>query len=399
MRILYITNGFPYPLTSGYLRHFHLIRGLSTRHEIHLLSIVGSDFRVEDLEGMRPYAVRIETFRSTGRSRSVIRKAWRRARDLLFASGTDAAGRALARAVEQALPDGRYDVVLLSGKRTDPVIDKVTEIPLVVDLCDATSMRLSGNLPYANPLRRMILRLELRRVRRVESRLIAASGHLLFASRRDRDLLLAADARSAATVVPNGVDLDYWQRERRRLGRDDVVFSGAMAYPPNEDAALFLVQDIMPRVWAAEPGARLRIVGREPTERLRRAASDDRVTVTGFVEDIRPHLERGAVFAAPLRFAAGIQNKLLEAMAMEMPVVTTPVAVEGLQVTDTDRPPVAVANGAEQFSAAIVAALRGARDDPRPRGDARTFVADRFVWNHAVETLDRVLLAAAGETQ
>lgn len=394
MRILYITNGFPYPLTSGYLRHYHLIRGLSARHEIDLASIVGRDFVPEHLGGMQPYARRIETVRSPVRSRSPWRKAARRAADLVVGSGSDVAGRALARSVQRLRGETTYDVALLSGKRTDPVLEHLRTLPIVVDLCDATSTRLVGSLPYASFPRSLAIRLELRRVRAVEARLIAAGRHLIFASRRDRDLLVGDASTRPVTVVPNGVDLAYWARRSPGLGGDEVVFLGAMSYRPNEDAAVHLLRDIMPIVWSAEPAVRVRIIGREPTEALRREASDPRVTITGFVDDVRPHLESGAVFAAPLRFAAGIQNKLLEAMAMELPVVTTAVAAAGLETDDGESAPVTVAEDAGPFASAIVAAIRRARADPRPHPEARQFVADRFVWDRAVSRLENVLVQA-----
>jgi polysaccharide biosynthesis protein PslH len=394
MRILYITNGFPFPLTSGYLRHYHLIRRLAERHEIELLSLVGGDFRPELEAGLEPYTTSIRTFQSSGRSRSRWRKAARRVRDWALAGGAERAARDLARAVDGIVRDRPPDVVLLSGKRTDPVLEHLDGVPLVVDMCDATSARVRGSLRYAPAWRRIPLRAELARVRRVEARLLRAGRYLLFASQRDEDLLVdgAPDAERCV-VVPNGVDLEFWRRRSRQLGTDEVVFSGAMHYLPNEDAALFLVDAIMPRVWREEPSVRLRIVGRDPRPELERRGEDPRVAVTGFVEDVRPHLESAAVFAAPLRFAAGIQNKLLEAMAMELPVVASSVAAAGLRTAERDEPPIVVADDAEEVAAALVAAVRRARQDRSPDAAARRYVAEHFDWDRAVDDLERVLAA------
>jgi glycosyltransferase involved in cell wall biosynthesis len=271
------------------------------------------------------------------------------------------------------------------------VLVELSGTPLVVDLCDATALRLIGSLPYSNPLRRLMIRLELASVGPIERRLMAAGSRVLFASVRDRDALVGVADRSSSVVVPNGVDLDYWHRTSSELGRDHVIFSGAMNYRPNDDAALFLLRDIMHRVWATEPRTRVTIVGRDPTAALRRAASDPRVTVTGFVDDMRPYLDSGGVFAAPLRFAAGIQNKLLEALAMEMEVVTSPIAAAGIQVADGMSPPAVIARDGIEFAAAIVSALRRVRSDPHPRTAGRAYVAEHFSWEAAVATLDGVL--------
>jgi polysaccharide biosynthesis protein PslH len=391
LRILYLTNGFPYPLTSGYLRHYHLIRGLSERHRIVLYSIVGGDFRAEHVEGLRAYTDGIEVFRSTGRTRSLWKKSLNRLRAVVTSRGAEAAAVRMARAVRDALASDAFDVVLLSGKRTDPVLGEVDRTPLVVDLCDATSTRLSGTLPFAAPLRRALLTAELRRVRQVERRLMAAGSHLLFASRRDRDLLLDDHVAAPTIVLPNGVDADYWRRTTPQLGKGAVIFSGAMSYPPNADAAAFLVRDIMPLVWAEEPGIRVTLVGRDPGEELRSATRDHRVAVTGFVDDMRPHLEAASVFAAPLRFAAGIQNKLLEALAMELPVVTSSVAAAGLETDDGDRPPVRIADGAHDFARQILEEVRSVEVDRTPRLDGRRYVTQRFTWDHSVRLLERAL--------
>ena len=391
MRILYASDNFPYPLTSGLLRHYHLIRGLAARHEIDLLSMVGADFREEHRAGIQPYVSRIETFRSVARNRSIVVKATRRAIDHIVAGGAEAASVALAARAEELHAAHPYDVVVLSGRRPYPVASVIGSTPLVVDLCDATSARLATNLIYASAPRRALLRYQMGLARTNERRLIARSEHLLFASARDRDEVLDGASKPDASVLPNGVDHEYWQRRSEVLG-DEVVFSGAMHYPPNDDAARFLLGEVMPHVWQEAPDTRVRIVGRDPTERLRAIASDDpRVTITGFVDDVRPHLEHGAVYAAPLRFASGIQNKLLEAMAMEIPVITSPVAAAGLR-DDTAEPPILVVeNDPPGFAHEILMALARARSDPRPDEASRRFVVERFRWDRAVEILEEVL--------
>jgi polysaccharide biosynthesis protein PslH len=391
MRVLYITNGFPYPLTSGYLRHYHLIRRLSRQHEIELFSIVGADFRLEHRAGLEPYTTAIRTFRSTGRSRSLWRKATRRILDLTVGRGAERAARALAEAVAEALDEHAPDVVLLSGKRTDPVIERLGGVPLAVDMCDATSARIRDSLRYTAPVRRLQLRAELARVRRVERRMMRAGDRLVFASQRDQDLLVEEEHADRSSVIPNGIDLHFWARRSPTLGADHVVFSGAMHYPPNADAALFLADRVMPLVWRQRPEARLTVVGRDPSPSLLRREEDPRITVTGFVEDVRPFLEAAAIFAAPLRFAAGIQNKLLEAMAMELPIVTSSVAADGLRTPGGRRLPITVANEPEAVADAILATLRRVETDPAPDAETRRYVSERFDWERAASDLDRLL--------
>lgn len=393
MRLLYITNGFPFPLTSGYLRHYFLLRELRERHDVTLLSLVGSGFEQEHAAAVEAFTVQLRTF--GGAPRSGAQKVARRLRALRVghAEGAVAAMRDAASSMVGA---GAVDAAVFSGKGTFPVLGALGDLPVVVDLCDATSSRLRGALRFQDRRRVPSTLLEYVQVRRVEHRLLERGDQLLFASARDRDALLGGAAPNAV-VVPNGVDVDHWTRRAATLGRDEVVFTGKMSYPPNEHAALHLATDVMPIVRRAVPSAHLSIVGTEPTARLRRLGGGPGVTVTGFVEDVRPYLERAAVFAAPLRFGAGIQNKVLEAMAMAVPVVASSVAASGLTLEDGTAAPVTVADDPVGVAGAVVAKLLAARDDPEPDSAARRHVEDHFVWRRSAQLVEGALRLAVGQ--
>jgi len=390
MRILYLTNGFPYPLTSGYLRHYYLIKELSREHAITLLAIVGPNFAAENVAALEPFTEQVQTFVSTSKAGSLRSKAIGRVRSLAGSAQADEAVRKMRAAIERLSSEERFDVVLFSGKRTFPAIQNMPELPLVVDMCDATSTKILGNMRYAKLPRLPVLLLDYAQVRSAERLLIRNAAHLLFATARDREALIGR-ARNHATVVPNGVDLDFWRRSSRERGTDTIVFTGAMEYPPNTDAALYLSEEILPLVRRTVPGAQVLIVGRDPPARLRAVGHRPGVTVTGFVDDVRPYLDRATVFAAPLRFGAGIQNKLLEAMAMEVPVVASPLAADGLRTEDNQRPPVQVAHNRQQFADLICEQLARRASDPAPDAEARRYVAAHFVWSSSAARLDQVV--------
>lgn len=395
MRILYVTAAFPYPLTSGYLRHYHLIRALAAAgHQVTLAAIVPAPPAHEDRRHVEGIARVVLARPSRGR--------WRRRLERLLeaVAGTPARDAArLRNAVAHRIErDGEFDVVVLTGKRTVPVLDAIDRIPLVADLCDATSERLAAMLADARGVRRARLVLELRAVTRAERRLARRASRLLAAS--DRDARALAERLQVPieriAVMPNGVDTGYWRRGREALGRDQVVFTGVMSYEPNADAAALLVREIMPLVRERLPEARCSIVGRDPTPELRALGETRGVCVTGFVEDLRPFLEEASVFAAPLRYGAGIQNKLLEAMAMELPSVVSPLVAGGL-VRDAAAPPVAVAADPRAFAQAIVDRLEAARRDPAPDHGARRFVQAHFSWERSGELLLATIASVAGE--
>jgi sugar transferase (PEP-CTERM/EpsH1 system associated) len=399
MRILYVTPGFPYPLTSGFLRQYHFIRELSARHVVRLVSIVGADFSPDHATAMAPFLEGVHAIPSTDRSSAMRRKAVGRLRAWLDPAQGDGTSRRLRQVVADCLREQRFDALVVSGKRTYPTLHAAGHVPVVADLCDATSMRLRGEMRHTTAGRRVVLALEYAHMRELERRLVREADHLLFASARDRDILAPTTLRHRASVVPNGVDLEYWRRRSPALGTGHIVFTGAMSYPPNEDAALHLIGSILPQVRRVLPQARLWIVGRDPRPRLLEAGRNEGVTVTGTVEDVRPYLERASVLAAPLRFGAGIQNKLLEAMAMEVPVVSTPLAAAGLRTADGREPPLLLAEDAGTFAAALIARLGEVQRNRRPDRAGRDFVEHHFAWRTSGEQLEEVLaqVTAAAE--
>ncbi|GAB4416682.1 MAG: TIGR03087 family PEP-CTERM/XrtA system glycosyltransferase [Anaerolineae bacterium] len=393
MRVLYLTNGFPFPLTSGYLRHYHLIRELSAWHRITLLSVVGPSFRAEHAEALRPYTERVLTFRSSGRGRSRAGKALAWGRATLLGQSPE---RAMRAAIRQLLAEQPFDAVLFSGKETLAAIDGLRTPPVVADFTDAASQRVRGQIAVSGGLKRLALYAKLIRVQRLERRILARAAHGLFASVRDRDALVGGP-HPAMTVVPNGVDTAYWQRQSPALGQGTLVFTGAMNYAPNVDAALHLIRDILPLVQRELPDTRALIVGHSPRPALVAEGQRPGVTVTGFVDDVRPYLEQATVFVAPLRFGAGIQNKLLEALAMELPVIASPLAAQGLYTEDGTPPPLRVASTPEGFAEVICEELRARADDPTPEADARRFVMTHFDWQVSAQRVHEVLQKVVGE--
>ena len=387
MRIMYLTNGFPYPLTSGYLRHYFLIRELSQHHAVTLLSITRASFTDEHTAALTPFTEHVLTFPLEPKSASFNGNAIRRIHSLI--GGDDAVWRMRA-TVERLLREQHFDLMLFSGKRTFPAIERLHSLPVVADLCDATSLRIRGSMRYAGLPKLPQLLVEYQQVRRVERILARTAAHLLFASCRDREALRGlADAH--ATVVPNGVDLEFWRRSSRERGAGTIVFTGAMDYPPNTDAALFLIKEIMPLVRRSVPDARVLIVGRDPPPRLLNAGQQPGASVTGFVEDVRPYLEQATVFVAPLRFGAGIQNKVLEAMAMEVPVIASPVAADGVRAEGGEAAPVQVAHDQQQFADLIIGQLAEWASTAAPHTDARRYVERHFVWRRSGELLEQVI--------
>jgi len=239
----------------------------------------------------------------------------------------------LARELAQRIARKEFDVVHvehLRGSRYARYIkSKFPSMPVVWDSVDCIShLFLQASGQSSSFFGKFVTRFELPRTRRAEGNLICSFDHVLVTSSADKDALLALkpkDRQSAPlSVLPNGVDLEYFQpnpsveREPEML-----VFSGKMSYHANIAMVKFLVTVIMPRVWAKRPRTKLVVVGKDPGPDIREFGKNPLITITGTVDDIRQYLWRATVSVVPLLYGAGIQNKILEAMATGAPVVTT----------------------------------------------------------------------------
>jgi len=240
------------------------------------------------------------------------------------------------------------------------------EIPIVWDSVDCISHLFEQAVTYSRSLfGQWITRLELGRTRRYEAWLLTQFRTVLVTSAVDQQALLqlvADDKQQFKTndlhkvqVLPNGVDLTYFSPNGSKPEAETLVFSGKMSYHANVTMALHLIQNIMPYVWAERPGAKVVIVGQSPPSKVQNLGRDPRVTVTGYVPDIRPYLRQATVAVAPSAYGAGIQNKVLEAMACGTPVVATERAIMALKLQPEHD--ILVANAAEAFAQQVLRLL------------------------------------------
>jgi glycosyltransferase involved in cell wall biosynthesis len=293
-------------------------------------------------------------------------------------------------------------------------------IPIVYDSVDCISLLFEQAVQSGAQLRsRLMTAVDLARTRRYEAQLLTRYDQVVVTSQRDKEALerlagryLPPGAQPAAiTVVTNGVDLEYFRPGGaapspvptgegqggggERDGRT-VVFTGKMSYHANVAAALYFAQEVLPHVWASDSSVRFQIVGKDPPEAIRRLAADERIQVTGTVDDLRPYLSGATVAVCPALYAVGIQNKVLEAMAMGAPVVSTPAGCAAL-AAEVGRD-VLVAEGEEAFAATV---LRVCSDPALAQGMAvagRRYVEEYHSWEAGARRLVEVYEQARFET-
>jgi glycosyltransferase involved in cell wall biosynthesis len=308
----------------------------------------------------------------------------------------------MAAHIQRALSaTARYDVLHVEHLRAALYGLDVSGLPKVYDAVDCMSS-LQAHTAGEGPTvaSRLIARAELGRTRRFERALVSRFDRILVTAAKERAALLAladAGAGPRVRVLPHGIDLSYFMPTATPRDRATLIFVGRMSYHANFAAARLLITALLPRLWQRRPETRLLIVGDRPPEALRALAArcSGRVEVTGYVADVRPYLARAALAVVPMPYAVGIQNKVLEAMAMTTPVVATPAAAGALAAVAGEH--LLVAADLDGLAAAVERLL----DDPglaSRLGDAgRRFVAAHHDWEAVGGELEDIYRNAVAE--
>jgi glycosyltransferase involved in cell wall biosynthesis len=404
LNILLISRCPPYPLHLGdRLIVYHLARQLARRG--HVIDLIAFSDRFEDISDRVHYA---DLFRHITVVAEPARTAFDYGLRLLnpgarFPQREGAAwSPAMWDAIRQHVDANHYDLAhLFGGIQVYEYAHAVEPLPAIITPYESYSLYLRRVVEQASSLdaesgavsrlRHRIsmsqLLLQWRMARSFETWMFKPYRKVIVVSKRDREELLDLWGRMPVEVIPNGVDLDYFQPEDKAREPNTLVFTGNFEYAPNVDAALRLANDIFPRVQMRIPGAKLWLVGNAPPPELEALASDA-ITVTGHVPDMRRYLAQAAVFVAPLRLGAGIKNKVLEALAMRCPVVATPLSVEGIAVLHNDE--VLIADTDEQIAEETISLLTDPALGARLGASGRELIEARYSWAQVAEQYEAV---------
>jgi len=387
MKILFLCHRMPYPpKRGGKIRPFNMIRHLSRSHEVTVATLARTAQEWADAQELRRYCPDLHVGRVSWLG------SWARF-GLFGLMGRPATfgyfhSPALVRSVQRLLSTRGFDAILVHCSSMGAYVGTHRGCRKVMDFGDADSAKWCEYSKTASFPFSWGFRVEGKRVREAERRLGAQFHACSVNAPRERDEL-ASYVRTPISVIPNGVDLEYFQ-PGRTTGRgympNRIIFTGNMSYRPNVDAVRHLVAAVLPGVCHEVPDAQLCIVGMDPSPAVRRLADGDRVIVTGRVDDVRSYFDSAAVAVAPLRVARGLQNKVLEAMAMRVPVVASPAAFEGISaVAGRD---LLVAADPQEFSRAVVTLLRDSAARERYAAAGRTCVESNHNWSRLLERLE-----------
>jgi sugar transferase (PEP-CTERM/EpsH1 system associated) len=400
MHVLFVV---PYTPNLIRVRPYNLIRYLSARgHEVTVLTQYSSESERADAAALQAYCSRVI---------ALPLKRWRSLWNCLATLPTGvplqaaycwqpALARQLGALVGQQNGRPSFDVIHvehLRGARYGLDLKRrrgssSAQPPVIWDSVDCISLLFRRAATHSNSrLSRGIARFELGRTERYEGWLARQFDHVLLTSPIDREAFdaLVPGTSPPISVLGNGVDVDYFRPEENNAREPaTIVVSGKMSYHANVTMALFLVREIMPVVWEQRPDVKVVIVGKDPTPEVRALAQYPAITVTGTVADLRPYIQRATIAAVPIAYGAGIQNKVLEAMACATPVIATPLAVTALAaVPDRD---LLVAPHAHGLAQAVLSLIADRARQHEIGKAGRAYVETHHDWRNIAAQLEDI---------
>jgi glycosyltransferase involved in cell wall biosynthesis len=305
------------------------------------------------------------------------------------------------RALPARMAEGRFDLVLADGLLAAPPATTIRGVPVVYQAhnIEAEVYRRSLAVASLSGRARVAARLDCLKTGWWERRLVRAFRFITAVSERDRDVLERWNPRASIRVVPNGIDVESFRPEPGRASEPGaLVFTGLLSYPPNRDAALFFARQILPRIRSSVPTAKWYVVGRAEPDLAATLATEPGVVCTGYVDDVREYLKRAEVAVVPLRAGGGTRLKILEAMAMGRPVVTTSLGAEGLPFRDGVE--IRLADTPEAFASAAIDLLRHPAAARRMATAGRRAILAAHDWQRIAKDYRAVILefGRAGRT-
>jgi glycosyltransferase involved in cell wall biosynthesis len=303
------------------------------------------------------------------------------------------------RRIHDVFSRGDFEVVYADGlSMSQYIAGAKLGAPAVIDIHDCLSLlHKRGSEFQPNRLRKIAVWAEAASIAREERSLSRTFRRIITNSDVDEAYIKLLDRRANTLTIGNGVDADYFKSVAAAADMSRLVFTGVMGYGPNEDAAVYFAQDILPLIHARHPEAEFFVVGNSPTDRVAALAQARGVHVTGGVPDMRPYLESAGIFVCPLRFGAGVKNKILAALAMSRPVVATTLSVEGLDLADGQD--LLLADEPAQFASRVVQLM----EDPvyaRQLGNhGQTTVKSKYSWETSANLIETALRDAVGATR
>lgn len=387
MKLLFLANRVPYPPYRGdKLKIYNLAKRLAARHELHLVAFAQTRQELE-------YKAELEKI-FTSVTLTLLPR-WKSMLNCVAAFWKDLPLQvlyfhcnAMKEKLREVLAQHHFDAVHVQHLRMSPYLAGHKELPRILDLPDAFSLYWQRRMDaQRNPLKRWAIEIEQRRVMQYEGEVIPQYNLALACSPEDIQYLKSKHNLRNLKLLPNGVDLDIFAPQHHDYGHNHtLLFTGNMDYAPNVDAVTYFATDILPRIRQLVPEVKFVIAGQRPVKKIQELANDH-IIVTGFIQDLASEYNKASVVVAPLRFGAGTQNKVLEAMAMGVPVVCTNIGFAGLGIQSGEG--AIMQADPDAFANSVIQLLQSADMRRKVGTQGQQVIHSRFGWDAIARQLEQ----------
>ena len=376
MKVLVLLSRIPWPLEKGdKLRAYHHIKVIAKEHEVILVCLTDAPPHPKAIENLSEFCEEIHFIKL-----SKLGIIWNLATSLFNDKPFQvnyfyqkSAQKKVDKIIEKHMP--RHLFVQLV--RTAEYTKKYHVLSSTFDYMDAFSMGAERRIDKAIPGLKTIFTMEANRLKKYENYIFNHFTHKTIISKTDRDIIEHPD-RKKISILPNGVDFETFTKDDSIQTKYDLVFTGNMSYPPNVKAAHYLAEEIIPILIKTNPDISLAIAGADPHTSVKRLASKN-IVVTGWMDEITDAYNQAKIFIAPMQIGTGMQNKILEAMAMEVPCITSKLAGEAIGATQSEN--ILIGNSPEEYAEFILELLRNQDLSDRLKENALAFVKENYNWS------------------
>jgi sugar transferase (PEP-CTERM/EpsH1 system associated) len=389
MKITVVAARFPYPLDKGdRLTVYHILKHFSKNHEMSLVSFLDPDQDTAWIENIQPYCQRIEI---------VPLQKWRAYMNCILGLPgstpfqvnyfTDPAmQKTIDRVINEIQPDIIYAYHMRVGNYIEPYRDRARVLAIQNSLT-LNYRRLAKYAP--NFWRKIFYTIEYHKLLKSEAKLASKFDKVLLISKHDLRAMEPNPPLDNVFFNPHGVDYSYFSPDLNvEKEPNSILMTGTMSYAPNVDAAIYFYNEILPLVRQQIPDVRLKIVGTNPSSEIQYLDKDSHVQVTGRVPDLRPYMNSAWLGIAPIRIAAGLQNKVLEGMSMGLPMVITSAANEGIQAINGKH--ALIADNPQDYAGQIIHLLKNQKVCAELGTAARDFIIQEWSWEKHFGDLEQV---------
>lgn len=384
MKILVFLPRFPYPLNKGdKLRAFNQIKELAKNNDVFLFSLTHKTIKDDYIKELKQYCkqIHVEKLSLFAVLFSLIKSIFSRQPLQVALFTTKKSKRRFQDFFSKTSPDISYFQFVRSAEYA-----KEVSLPRVLDFQDCLSINILRRANISNIFDKLVLSNESKRLTYYENNMFDIFSALTIITAQDRDCL-QSNRKNEVHIIENGVSQSYFIYNKTFEKKYDIIFSGNMSYKPNIVAAKYLIREIMPIVWKKMPKAKVVLAGSNPTKELQ-ALSNENVIVTGWVDDMRDYYAQSRIFIAPMQIGSGLQNKLLEAMAMSLPCITTPIAFAAIDCKENED--ILVADNSKDLADNVVALLTDEVLYSSIAKNGNAFVQNHFSWQQSTAKLENI---------